>query len=77
MIIPGYISLKIQYRPYMVYELGDHNIASLVQSTNNEFWRSALMALKDYLTKVSLEESHNIFNIPLCSIQIYRNTPYT
>ena len=50
---------------HSLYELGDLNIISIIQTTNNEFWRSALLALKDYLSKVSLEESYNIFNIPL------------
>ena len=50
---------------YSLYELGDLNIISLARNSKNEFWKSALFALKDYLAKVSLEESFNVLNVPL------------
>ena len=48
-----------------ITQMGNLRIEQLAQNCGNKFWKSALYALYDYLTKVSIEEPHNVLNIPL------------
>ena len=48
-----------------ISQQGNFKIKQLAQNSKNKFWQSALYALYDYISKISLEEPHNILNIPL------------
>ena len=48
-----------------LFELGNLNTLSAANKTSNKFWQSALLALHDYQSNISLKEPHNILNIPL------------
>ena len=48
-----------------LYELGNLNIKSIAHKCKNEFWKTALSALHDYLIKVTVDENYNVLNVPL------------